>query len=490
MYGYRFWGRRLIFILILASLLAMGGILPRASAGTTEKLAPALGQAIASASDGDMLTAVVRLQGQADLQPAMRLPQAQRGVAVVQALHANADDHLRQLDGLLQAGLDSGSITHVQPLWAINGFVITARPEVLQELAAHKLVKSLSTNETYPGPELMAGMDTLPEMNLDVIGAEVLWEMGYRGQGVVIADMDTGVYLEHPDLVASWRGGTNSWFDPYGEHPNSPVDTHGHGTMTMGVMVGGNSGGSAIGVAPEAQWIAARLYNDQNVATTAAIHLAFQWLLDPDGNPATDDAPDVVNNSWLLNAGGCDLEFADDVHALRAAGILPIFSGGNNGPDPNTGRSPANYSDSFAVTSTANYDMLLSFSSRGPADCGTEPRMYPQVVAPGLDIRTTSRLGGYTSVTGSSIASPQVAGGLALLLSAFPGLTPDQQAEAFLATSVDLGPAGPDNDYGYGRIDLPAAYYWLMEQSIPQPTPTPPIPTELFFRVFVPLMRQ
>src|SRR3972149_324648 len=110
--------------------------------------------------------------------------------------------------------------------------------------------------------------------------------------------MHTGADVSHPDLVTRWRGGSNSWFDPYGQHPMTPTDLSGHGTWTMGVIVAGDAGGTSIGVAPQASWIAVKIFDDQDSSTATAIHQGFQWLLDPDGNPATPDAPDVVNNSW------------------------------------------------------------------------------------------------------------------------------------------------------------------------------------------------
>jgi subtilisin family serine protease len=479
--------RLLILILMMAVSVGMSlGAAPRtAGANLTPRVSPELQVQMDAASPGEQVTAIVHLKGQADLDRYRSLPQSERGVRVVRALREASNRSLQKLEALIRSGQADGSIGQVQPLWAVNALIITANPEVITLLASRADVARVSANESYAGPEplqtpaLKGAMPDTPEANLNVVKASSLWDLGYRGQGVVIANMDTGVYM-HPDYASRWRGGTNSWYDPYGEHPYTPVDTHGHGTMTMGVMIGGDLGGTSIGIAPEAQWVAVRLYNDQNYATTAAIHQGFQWLLDPDGNPDTDDAPDAVNNSWLMNTAGCDMEYSNDVHVLRMAGILPVFSGGNFGPDPNTGRSPATYIDSFAVTSVANYDMLLSFSSRGPADCGTPPRTYPQVVAPALDIRTTSYQGGYTTITGSSIAAPHVSGGLALLLNAFPDLTPDEQEAALVHSTVDLGDPGPDNDYGYGRIDLLAAYNWLVEQAGgPQP-----------YKVFIPMLNK
>jgi hypothetical protein len=226
-------------------------------------------------------------------------------------------------------------------------------------------------------------------------------------------------------------------------------------------MVGGDAGGTAIGIAPDARWIAVKVFNDRGSATSTAIHRGFQWLLDPDGNPDTDDAPDVVNDSWTLSASGCNLDFEPDLARLRAAGILPVFAAGNYGPTPGTVLSPANNPEAFAVGATDSADVLDPSSSRGPSACG-QP-VVPRAVAPGVDVRTTDLYGLYTTVSGTSLAAPHVAGALALLRSAFPDLSADRQAAALEGGAVDLGPAGPDNDYGAGRLDVLAAYHWLTE---------------------------
>jgi hypothetical protein len=248
-------------------------------------------------------------------------------------------------------------------------------------------------------------------------------------------------------------------YDPNGEHPTTPTDVSGHGTWTMGVMVGGDAGGSSVGVAPEATWIAVKIFNDRGTATSSGIHQGFQWLLDPDGNPATADAPDVVNDSWTMSSSGCLLDFQPDLASLRAAGILSVFSAGNYGPLSGSSRSPANNPEALAVGATNDADTIYPYSSRGPSPCG-QP-VYPQLVAPGVGIHTTDLYGLYADPTGTSVAAPHVAGTLALLLQAFPGMSADRQAAALENSAVDLGAAGADNTYGDGRLDALAAYQWL-----------------------------
>ena len=273
--------------------------------------------------------------------------------------------------------------------------------------------------------------------------------------------MDSGVDASHPDLAAQWRGGTNSWFDPNGQHPTSPIDMSGHGTRTMGVMVGRGAGGTDVGVAPNARWIAVKIFNDAGSATVAGIHAGFQWLLDPDGDPATADAPHVVNNSWTFSGTGCNLEFQLDLQALRAADIIPVFAAGNYGPLGSSSRSPANNPEALAVGATTKTDGIYTYSSRGPTGCADTDPTYPEVVAPGASIRTTDRFGGYATASGTSLAAPHVTGALALLRQGHSGATATQLESALESSAVDLGALGPDNNFGYGRLDVLAAHEWF-----------------------------
>ncbi|HEX9518535.1 MAG TPA: S8 family serine peptidase, partial [Streptosporangiaceae bacterium] len=389
-----------------------------------------------------------------------RLARKNRPGAAARILRARADLTQRPLRALLRLRRAQGVVSDIQPLWIVNAIAVTATPAVISELAARQDVREIRPNLVVPAPQTAAtATSALAETNVALVNAPALWDLGYRGQGIVVANMDTGVDVTHPDLASRWRGGTNSWYDPNGEHPTTPTDVSGHGTWTMGVMVGGDAGGSSVGVAPDATWIAVKIFNDHGTATSTGIHQGFQWLLDPDGNPATADAPDVVNDSWTMSTSGCLLDFQPDLATLRAAGILPVFAAGNYGPLPGNSTSPANNPEAFAVGATDDADVLYPYSSRGPSPCG-QP-VYPQLVAPGVGIHTTDLYGLYADPTGTSVAAPHVAGALALLLQAFPGMSADRQAAALENSSIELGAAGADNSYGHGRLDALAAYRWL-----------------------------
>jgi bacillopeptidase F len=241
----------------------------------------------------------------------------------------------------------------------------------------------------------------------------------------------------------------------------------------MGIMVGGDATGTAIGVAPDAQWIAVKIFDDDGFADLSAIHQGFQWLLDPDGDPDTDDAPHVVNNSWGFRTlvDVCYLEFQLDIQALKASEIAVVFSAGNEGISgpASTSISPANNPESFAVGAVSSTLNIAGFSSRGPSACVLENDFFPEVVAPGVSVKTADKtFGGVFPVrahyvSGTSFAAPHVAGAMTLLLSAFPELTVADVEAALMDTAVDLGDIGPDNDYGFGMIDVMAAYRLLVQ---------------------------
>lgn len=439
----------------------------RAASSGVEKLNPLLLAQIVGQASGEMHAVVVILKNQLDpKQASLQGPGNSPQERLIRALQAQAASSQKEIRKSLQAARLAGKAAQINYFWIVNAFSLQAAPGVIQALAARPDVQSIELEGIFQAP-VAANTSGTAWDNLGVVGAPQLWARGFRGQGVVIASLDTGVDYSHPELLPQWRGGTNSWYDPSdppGSHP-VPADLpaacptgSGHGTETMGVMVG-----STVGVAPGAQWISAKIFADAScTASTTTILDAFQWLLDPDGNPATPDAPQVVNNSW--GGMGCDaaLVFQPALQALRAAGILPIFAAGNYGPGSSTGSYPGTYPEAFAVGASDNQDAIPSFSSRGPNTCVTTSSTFPALVAPGVDILTSGLGGAYVVVSGTSFAAPHAAGSLALLLSAFPqGLSLQQQEDALLSSAVDLGPLGPDNSSGSGRLDAMRGYQWL-----------------------------
>jgi serine protease AprX len=369
----------------------------------------------------------------------------------------------------------------VKRLWILNGAAARLTPPAIEQLRRRSDILEIQYDAVVANAPAAAPQTVIAEWNINTIQAPSVWGLGFTGQNVVVGVMDTGVDLHHSDLVGRYRGGANSWFDPYGQHA-TPNDVHGHGTSMASVIVGGNAGGTSIGVAPGARWIAARIFNNLSQATLSAIHQSFQWFLDPDGNPATGDAPDIVNASWGLNAtvNLCNTEFAGDIQALRSAGITVVFSAGNSGPNSASSLSPANNPGAFSVGAIDIANGIASFSSRGPSPCNGV--QFPRVVTPGVSIYSADlTFGGvfpnsYVSVTGTSPSAAHVSGVMALLLSAFPQTAVTDLESAVATTALDLGAVGTDPVMGAGKIDALAAYNQLLATQ-PPPPPPPPVNT-------------
>lgn len=405
------------------------------------------------------VSALVTFRGGVDLRAlsSTKGPRRDRRARLVEALRARADAS----QGRARALLRRRGARRVTPLWITNSLAVTARPDVIAALAQLHEVERVEHDARLSLPPRGDAEATSP-WNLDVIGAPALWRDGITGAGVVVASVDTGADLQHPDLAARWRGGANSWLDTTGEH-DEPHDGHGHGTQTLGLMVGGDASGAPLGVAPGARWIAAKVYDQSGQAALNDVQLALQWLLDPDGEPATDDAPDVVNASWGFTeaANGCLPDLEEAIAALRAADIVVVVSAGNAGPLPLSSLSPANYEGVLSVGAVDETARVAAFSSRGPSAC--TGGIYPSVVAPGVGVRTADlSFGGvipepYAFVTGTSFASAQVAGAAALLRGAFPGATAAAVEDALAAAAVDLSPPGADVAAGYGLVDVNGA---------------------------------
>ncbi len=379
----------------------------------------------------------------------------------------------------LREAMTGTDLQVLRDLWLRQSVAVSVSDTYLSRLRQLSFVAEVRAERRFRVET--QGVTTLPESgetvqdNLARIDIDSIWAEGYRGQGIVIAILDSGMDPLHADLVDRWRGGDNSWFDAYGQH-DQPKDLTGHGTAVGSIVLGGNASGSFIGVAPNALWIAGRIFDDSGNSIESAISETLQWVVDPDGNPATDDFPDIVHNSWGLDAseGSCINPFTAELAAINALGIDIVFSVGNSGisgPGPGGFSSyltPAFDPNAISVGAIRADDNLLFNSSRGPDICGSA--VIPSVVAPGEFIKTAQlTFEGFdpdnTALnSGTSFSAPHVSGALALLRSKYQADDFILYRNALFDTSTDLG---DQNDYGRGVIQTAAAMDQLQTQSVP-----------------------
>ncbi len=388
----------------------------------------------------------------------------------------------------VRALLDARGISW-KPLWIVNGLLVEGDLPLARALAERPEVTALVGNPVVRGIEDVEQEPALsPEETLTLewgvarVNADDVW-LGdaVRGAGVVVASADTGVEWTHPAIKGKYRGWNGvtashdyNWHDAIAD-VEAPLDDHNHGTHTVGTMVG-EDGSNQIGVAPAAKWIGCRNMNLGN-GTPASYLDCMQWFIAPyphGGDPESDGdpskAPNIVNNSWgCPPSEGCDVNsLLDGLAATRAAGILFVAAAGNSGSSCSTvSDPPAIHVDAFVSGAIDINNSMASFSSRGPVTIDGSNRVKPDIVAPGVGVRSSIRNGLYSSFSGTSMASPHLAGSAALLWSAKPGLRGNlvltlcemkntANAGAIQTTQVCGGvpvPTLPNNVFGFGLVD-------------------------------------
>lgn len=459
----------LLLLLAVAGSIAPASV-PGAHAGPPDKLDPGLRRTLAASAEASFF---VVLEERAPLEAAI-------GIRDWRARGRFAYEALRQTAARSQAPVVAELARLGVPYRAFfiaNVVQVTASLTVAERLATLPGVARIVEERVHRVPPL-APAAAVPstgdvEWNVARVGADLVWDAGVTGQGIVVGSIDSGVDFQHPAVVRQYRGNTGTgfvhdynWWDPVGACPGErPCDPSGHGTHTTGTILGGDGPGplpNDVGVAPGATWIAAKAC-DVIFCSDSLLLSAAQFMLAPTdlaGNdPDPDRRPHVVNNSW----GGdlFDPFFRQAVAAWRAAGIFPVFANGNAGPACETTGSPADYPESFSVGATNVADKIAAFSSRGASFLGP---VKPNVSAPGVGIRSSVPGGGYAIFEGTSMAAPHVTGAVALLWSANPTLRRDVERTALVleSSAQDLidtrcggAPGGdPNNVYGEGRLDV------------------------------------
>ncbi|MBE7531102.1 MAG: S8 family serine peptidase [Chloroflexi bacterium] len=360
-----------------------------------------------------------------------------------QFVYDTLTNHANVTQADLRQSLDSLGVAYT-PYYLVNAIEVrggllhrlwlSTRPEVDRIIPSPVL---RPTHSDLGLPTQLGAAPAAPQWNLTNIGADRAWaEWGARGQGIIIGQSDSGVQWDHPELMDSYLGSAGNhsgyWLDVW-RGTAVPTDTSGHGTHTLGSVLG-----NSVGVAPDAQWFACANLA-RNLGNPALYLDCMQFMLAPypqGGDPFVDgratQSAHVLNNSWGCpeNYEGCDpLSLLTAVQALRAAGIFVVASAGNSGPDCSTVTDPLPlYDEVFSVGAVDVNNNIANFSSVGPVLADGSGRIKPDIVAPGVDVLSAWPGGGYAYSSGTSMAGPHVAGVVALIWSANPDLIGDIEA--------------------------------------------------------------
>jgi serine protease AprX len=505
-----------LFLFIAASVAVLGAIsslraggerehsarFGRHVAGPPSKIAPWVIEHTASGQQAEFFAVVA---DQADLSGAAALrTKAEKGRYVHDALWTKSQASQRPvLQWLRERGIEHRSF------YIVNAILVKGSREIAEALAARPDVARIEGNphirNALPQPDAVLEAPSQPqkpetiEPGISYTHAPDVWALGFRGQGITVAGADTGQRWTHNALKPHYRGwdGQNAdhnynWHDsihdsvgnPCGNDSPFPCDDNGHGTHTIGTAIGDDGMGNQIGMAPGAKWIGCRNI-DRGNGTPARYIECMEWFLAPypigggQGDPLK--APDITTNSWYCPPSeGCSVATLQAaVEAQAAAGIMMVVRADSTGPSCSTMENPpAIYAASYTVGAlTTGQDVVANFSSRGPVIIDGSNRIKPDITAPGTGTRSSYNTSdnAYVSLSGTSMATPHIAGAMALLWCARPQLrhnisgsrTALNEAAFFLAYKQCGTPGPPNNVSGWGRVDILAA-------ASPTPPPCPP----------------
>ncbi len=420
------------------------------------RIVPELQEILKNASPSDLIAIIIRTKEQADLSLLSNATYDEKIEYLKFVAERAQRDILNYLKTVRAEDIRCFSI--------VSDIALKTTPDVIRELAKREDILFITDDfkvhldDFSLGEEVKKDATYAPEWNITKVRADTCWMDGWTGQGVVVANLDTGVEVSHPAFGGRWRS-TNGWFDGVNGQ-GSPYDDNGHGTHTMGTITGGDGLGSFpndIGVAPGATFICAKGFDANGSGQSSWIAACFNWF-------ANTGRPNVVSNSW--GSGRTSTYWWSYIVNLRNLGIVVVASIGNTGPSSGTSNAPGSYPIVIGVGATNSNDDIESYSSRGPApnqdpwnNTANWPRsdwnlINPAISAPGT-VRSAVPGGGYATMQGTSMSCPHVAGCVALMLQKMPTLTPDQ-AFNYITNNADRPSQGgsyPNNNYGWGRLN-------------------------------------
>ena len=424
---------------------------------------PQLAEKLGNLNNNETIAVIVHMKAQADL---TIMPKGTTKAEKLLYLKEFAREHQAELLSYLRSQDDK--IKNLRTFWIFNGMVLTTTKDLIKKIAQREDVDYVIDDfivkiDTKVDPKQSQVDDTrAPEWNITTVSAPQCWNDGFDGAGIITGNIDTGCEVSHPAFHGRWVSG--GWYDAVNGQ-STPYDDHGHGTHTMGTICGGDGNGSDpndIGVAPGANFIAAKAFDSNGSGQSSWIHDAFQWY-------GTQNVQ-VCSNSW--GSSSTSTEFWQDCLNLRNLGIYVVFAIGNSGPGSGSATAPGNFPTVTGVGATDSGDNIASFSGRGPAP-NQSPwndtqywerpdwnRTKPDISAPGVNIRSSIPGGGYQGGwDGTSMATPHVAGAVTIMLQKNPALDYNTIYNILLdyADHPSQGSPYPNNNYGWGRLNCYAA---------------------------------
>jgi subtilisin family serine protease len=347
-------------------------------------------------------------------------------------------------------GSDDTEIFSSEFFEVFNGISIKNIPEeIIQKIKDIPNVK-----DVLPNTKITAQLDE----SVPLINAAQTWKCkdslnrNLTGKGITIAFLDTGVNYLHPDLLDNYI--SNGSFD-FVNNDTDPMDDNGHGTHVAGIAcgTGKSSNYRYVGVAPNAKFYSMKILDESGSGDLETFIAGMQRALDPNNDGNTSDHVDIISLSiGTEQSGDPNDKFCQIVDELVEEGIVVVIAAGNNGPETQSITSPGCSIKGITVGSVNKNDEISYSSSRGPIQYNGEYISKPDLVAPGVKIFSCDYRGGYRYDQGTSMATPHVAGAVALLLQANPNYSPKEVKNILKDNAKNLHL--DNNIQGAGRIDI------------------------------------
>jgi subtilisin family serine protease len=468
------------------------------SAFSTGMIEPNLQDKINSTDEAELIPVLIVMDQQADFNMVYNhvknMPKTERRSEAISIFKNIAENSQYQLRSILEQSELTGDAKDLRYLWIVNAVGGKLTPRTIESVSSLAGVNRIHLDEERYALNVEPGYQHVPPTDditwsVEMVNGPDVWNLGYQGNGVLVAIVDTGVNYNHTDLVnRMWDG--NPTYPHHGwdfyNNDNDPYDDHiygGHGSHCAGITAGDGTSGTQTGVAPQAEIMAVKVLNASGNGSEYTTMDGMEFAL--------DNGADIISMSlgWVSSTNPDKNAWRTTTNNLLASGMVCSIAAGNErgyswypvpdnirvpGQNPPPWRHPdqnvdGGLSSVVTVASTNQSDVYSSYSSKGPVTwesispwfdypyAGGSQQGYvaPDIAAPGENITSCTNQGNnqYIQMSGTSMATPQIAGIMALLLSKDPTLTPAEIDQVLELTSIPKGSAGKDIDYGAGRVD-------------------------------------